>query len=108
MRPGPCLKEPAMTLSYFPPLLTSVFSALGKWLDRRTAARLPLLLAGVLFARGCRTATSWFRAGGTQDDFRPNYVLICAIGREAEAMSISVVLDVVCPLIKGNRFLATI
>ena len=39
-----------MTLSYFPPMLTSVFSSLAHWLDKRTAARLPLLLGGILFA----------------------------------------------------------
>ena len=59
-----------MTLSSLPPLLTSAFAALAVWLDKRTAARLPLLLAGVLFARGRRTVTSWFRAAGISDDYR--------------------------------------
>src|SRR5258708_7361882 len=92
-----------MTLSYFPPLLTSVFSALGHWLDKRTARRLPALLARVLFARGCRTVTSWFRAGGITDDFRQSYVAVCAIGRESEHLALTVVTDVVRPLLKGKR-----
>jgi hypothetical protein len=39
-------------------------------LDKRSAPRLALLLIGVLFARGRRTVTSWFRAAGITDEFR--------------------------------------
>src|SRR5947209_6466997 len=95
-------KEPAMPFSYLPPLLTSVFASLARWLDKRTAARLPLLLAGVLLARGCRTVTSWFRAAGITDDFRQSYVAVCAVGREADHMALSVVTDVVRPLLKSK------
>jgi hypothetical protein len=84
-------------------MLTSVFASLSHWLDKRTAARLPALLSGVLFARGCRTVTSWFRAAGISDDFRQSYVAVCAIGRESEHLAISVVTDVVRPLFKGKR-----
>jgi hypothetical protein len=94
-----------MKLSYFPPMLTSVFASLAHWLDKRTAARLPLLLAGLLFARGCRTVTSWFRAAGIDYDFRQNYVVVCAVGREIDHMGITIVTDVVRPLVKGQRFL---
>ena len=86
-----------MTLSYFPPLLTSAFASLAHWLDKRTAARLPLLLAGVLFARGRRTVTSWFRAAGIRDEFRQSYVTVCAVGRAADSMAVTVVVDVVRP-----------
>jgi DDE superfamily endonuclease len=98
-----CQEEPAMTLSYFPPLLTSVFASLAHWLDRRTAARLPLLLTGILFARGCRTVTSWFRAAAIRDDFRQSYVAVCAVGRAVDRMAITVVTDVVRPLVQGKR-----
>jgi DDE superfamily endonuclease len=92
-----------MTLSYLPPLVTSVFASLGHWLDKRTAARLPVLLTGILFARGCRTVTSWFRAAGIADDFRQSYVAVCAIGREVDHLAITIVIDVVRPLLKGKR-----
>ena len=59
-----------MPLSHLPPFLSHTFAAFAHWLDRRTAARLPLLLYGVLFASGRRTATSWFRAGGITVEFR--------------------------------------
>jgi hypothetical protein len=91
-----------MPFSYLPPFVTSVFSSLAHWLDKRTAARLPLLLAGILFARGCRTVTSWFRAASITDEFRPAYTTVCAVGRKTDSMAITVV-DVVEPLFKGKR-----
>jgi hypothetical protein len=93
-----------MSFSCLPPLLTRVFASLAHWLDKRTAARLPLLLAGVLFARGRRTVTSWFRAAGITDDFRQSYVAVCAVGRNVDRMAITVVNHVVHPLVKGKRF----
>jgi hypothetical protein len=94
-----------MTLSYFPPVLTSVFASLAHWLDKRTAARLPLLLAGVLFARNCRTVTSWFRAVGITDDFRQSYYAVSSIGRNVDHMAITVVVDVVRPVLNTKRLL---
>ena len=44
-----------MPFSHLPPLLTRAFLDLGHWLHKRSAARLPLLLCGILFARGRRT-----------------------------------------------------
>jgi hypothetical protein len=91
-----------MTFSCLPPALTSVFFSFAHWLDKRTAVRLPLVLAGILFARGCRTVTSWLRAGGIGEDFRQSYVTVCAVGRAVDSMAITA-LDVVEPLVKGNR-----
>src|SRR5437764_11178141 len=70
------VKEPARPFSHLPALLTSAFAALAHWLDRRSAARLPLLLVGLLFARGRHTVTSWFRAAGIADDYRPAYATV--------------------------------
>jgi hypothetical protein len=96
-----------MTFSYLPTCLTSVFSRLAHCLDKRTAARLPLVLTGILFARGRRTVTSWFRAGGIGTDFRQAYVTVCAVGREINTMAVTT-LDVVEPVVKGKRLLAGI
>ena len=38
-------------------------------LHARNRWRLPVLLAGILFANGRRTVTSWLRAAGVSDDF---------------------------------------
>ncbi len=94
-----------MPFSHLPPLLTSVFASLACWLDKRTATRLYLLLTGVLFGRGRRTVTSWFRAAGISDDFRQSYVAVCAVGRNVDSMAITVVIDVVRPVLKAKRLL---
>ena len=60
-----------MSFSHPTPWLSDVLDRFAAWLDRRTALRLPLLLLGALLASGRRTATSWFRAAGITDEFRP-------------------------------------
>lgn len=91
-----------MLLSHLPASLTSVFANLSRWLQKRSAARLPLLMVGILFATGRRTVTSWFRAGGVGEDFRPAYTTVCAVGRETDSMAVSV-LKAVEPLLGGGR-----
>src|SRR6187549_3989199 len=91
-----------MPLSHLPSLLTSVFLDLAHWLHRRSADRLPLLLFGILFAKGRRTVTSWFRAAGITDDFRQGYVTVCAVGRHTDDMAFCV-LRAVRPLLDTKR-----
>src|SRR3954447_7851883 len=89
-------------LSHLPAFLATAFADLAHWLDRRSAARVPLLLVGVLFARGRRTVTSWFRAAGITDDFRQSYVTVCSIGRHTDYMAFST-LRAVRPLLDTKR-----
>jgi hypothetical protein len=96
-----------MTLSHLPPFLTNAFLDLAHWLDKRSAARVPLLLLGILFASGRRTVTSWFRAAGIREQFRPAYVTVCAIGREAEHVAITTLLAVK-PLLGSKRLTVAI
>jgi uncharacterized membrane protein YbaN (DUF454 family) len=91
-----------MPFSYLPALLTTAFLDLAHWLQRRSAVRLPLLLCGILFARGRRTVTSWFRAGGIADDYRPAYTTVCAVGRQASHLAVTA-LYAVEPLLRGPR-----
>src|SRR5262245_25453456 len=78
-----------MALSHLPPLVGSFFLELAHWLDRRSAARVPALLLGMLLASGRRTVTSWFRAADIQEDWRQGYVTACAIARQVEHMAIT-------------------
>ena len=78
-----------MTFSHLPPWLSRVFGNFTSWLDRRTAARLPLLLVGILFASGRRTVTSWFRPVGITDDFRRAYHVVYAVGRHADDLALA-------------------
>jgi len=89
-------------------LLTSAFLGLAHWLDRRTAAHLPLLLSGLLFASGRRTVTSWFRACGITEEFRPAYTTVCAVGREVNHIAITVVQATRPPLLVSKRLTVAI
>jgi DDE superfamily endonuclease len=96
-----------MPFSHLPPLLTSAFADLAHWLQKRSAARLPLLLVGMLFATGRRTVTSWFRAAGISTDYRNGYTTVCAVGRQASHMALST-LHAVGPLLDRRRLLLAI
>src|SRR3954468_9341269 len=96
-----------MPFSHLPPFLTSVFAALAHWLQKRSAARLPTLLVGILLARGRRTVTSWFRAAGIAEDFRPAYTTVGAVGRASDSLAITLV-AVVRPLLKAPRLVVGI
>src|SRR5438132_714427 len=91
-----------MPFSHLPALLTRAFAALAHWLDRRSAARVPLLLVGLLFARRRRTVTAWFRAAGIAADYRPAYAAVCAVGRHTTDLALST-LHTVRPLLGPRR-----
>src|SRR5262245_56893256 len=76
-----------MPFSYLPALVSAWFAHLVGALDRRSAPRLLALFCGALFARGRRTVTSWFRAAGITDAFRPAYAALWAAGRRAEDLA---------------------
>src|SRR5262249_49538646 len=93
---------------HLPVCLSRWFADLAHWLDRRSAARLPLLLCGILFGTGRRTVTSWFRACGIAEEFRPAYTTVCAVGREVNHVAISVVQAVRPPLLVSRRLTVAI
>jgi len=77
-----------MALSHLPASVANAFYNLASWLDRRSAARLPVLLFGLLLASERRTVTSWFRGAGITAEFRQSYVTVCAVGRAAHSMAL--------------------
>jgi len=90
-----------MTSSH--PLLTPCqwFARLASALDRRSAPRLALLFLGAVLARGRRTVTSWIRAAGLSDQFRPCYTSVAAAGKKAGTIAAYLVLAVIKPLVSG-------
>src|SRR5207248_810612 len=100
-------EEPAVSLCHLPPQMNRAFTRLGAVLDRRSALRVPVLLLGILLASGRRTCTSWFRAAGITDDFRPAYNTLWAIGQRAPNVAITL-LPSLPPLLRGNRLWAAI
>ena len=100
-------KEPAVLFSRLPTVVSTFFLALASWLDGRTAARIPALLAGTLFAKGRRTVTSWFRPAGVTTDFRNAYAAVNSVGRECGSLAYHA-LNSVRPVLDEKRLLVAI
>ena len=90
-----------MTSSHPTPAPCQWFTRLAAALDRRSAPRLALLFLGAVLARGRRTVTSWIRAAGLSDQFRPCYTAVAAAGKKAGTVAARLVLTVVKPLVSG-------
>ncbi len=56
-------------------------------LHGRNRWRLPVLLSGILFARGRRTVTTWLRAAGISTDYADYYYFLAALGRKTESVA---------------------
>jgi DDE superfamily endonuclease len=77
------------------------FFRLASALDCRSAGRLVRLFLGAVLARGRRTVTSWIRAAGLGDEFRPCYTTVAAAGKRADGIAGPLAYAVVKPLV-GN------
>jgi len=60
---------------------------LAAGLHARNRWRLPVLLAGILFAHGRRTVTTWLRAAGVSDDYQDYYYFLAALGRKTKSVA---------------------
>ncbi len=64
---------------------------LAAGLHARNRWRLPVLLAGMLFASGRRTVTTWLRAAGVSDDFQDFYYFLTCVGRKSKSIATQLV-----------------
>lgn len=78
---------------------------LAAGLHARNRWRLPVILAGMLFAGGRRTVTTWLRASGVSDDFADYYYFLAALGRKTESVATQLVLLVLRHLPLPSRLL---
>jgi hypothetical protein len=60
---------------------------LASMLDERVAYKLQPLLAGLLFAIGRRTVSSWLRAGQLFKDYQEYYYFLGIVGRKAQSLA---------------------
>jgi len=81
---------------------------LAAGLDARNRWRLGVLLAGMLFARGRRTVTTWLRAAGVSDDFDDYYYFLAAVGSKSESVATRLVVLILQILPLPTRLLAVI
>jgi hypothetical protein len=81
---------------------------LAAGLHARHRWRLPVLLGGMLFARGRRTVTTWLRAAGIRDDFADYYYFLASLGRKSETVAWRLLVLVLRILPLPERLLAVI
>ena len=79
------------------------FSLLASALDPRSAPRLAKLFLGAVLARGRRTVTSWIRAAGLSDEYRPCYTTVAAAGQQSDLIAARLAQEVVKPLVAGTK-----
>jgi hypothetical protein len=80
---------------------------LATGLHGRCRWRLPLLLSGLLFAKGRRTVTTWLRAGGIHTDFADYYYFLAAVGKSTLAVA-EPLLVLALRLLPGQRVLLVV
>jgi hypothetical protein len=81
---------------------------LAAGLHARNRWRLPILLVGILFARGRRTVTTWLRAAGVSDDFQDYYYFLAALGRKTKSIATQLLILLLRTLPLPDRILAVI
>lgn len=71
--------------------LLSLVGSMVEMLDARTAFRLPIIMAGMMLSSDRRVASSWFVAGGVQDDWDRFYDCLISIGRQTQSLALPLV-----------------
>ena len=94
-----------MVIWKLPAELAQWVAALSQPLHRRHAWRLLPLLAGLLFAQGRRTVTSWLRAAGIGKGFQRSYYFLGSLGRQTEWLASLLLRLVASRLPLGDRIL---
>ena len=77
-------------------------------LNSRTRWRLPVVLLGLLFARGRRTVTSWLRAQGIAADYDDYFYFLASLGRKIEPVATGLFQLLLAQLPVGDRVLLAI
>jgi DDE superfamily endonuclease len=81
---------------------------LAAGLHARHRWRLPVLLSGILFARGRRTVTTWLRAAGISTDFADYYYFLASLGGKSESVASRLLVLLLRILPLPQRLLAVI
>jgi hypothetical protein len=81
---------------------------LAAGLHARNRWRLPVLLAGILFAQGRRTVTTWLRAAGVSDDYQDYYYFLAALGHKTKPVATQLLVLLLRVLPLPDRLLAVI
>lgn len=71
-------------------------------LHQRSAWRMSIIFAGVVFAKGRKTITSWFRATGITERYKAFYYFVGSIGQKTEIIA-TVLFEVMIKLVYKNQ-----
>ena len=88
--------------------LSSWIAILALVLDARQRDSFPKILAGLLFARGRRTVTSWLRAAGIRKGYDEYYYFLGSLGRKSKEVGGALLQRIVKQLPLGDRLLFAI
>jgi DDE superfamily endonuclease len=91
-----------------PTQLVGLITQLSSVLHGRLAWRLLPVFTGLLFARGRRTAASWWRAAGVGRDFRKYYYFLGSLGRKVEWVAGLLLSRLIAVIAPGERLLFAI
>jgi len=79
--------EPMFNKWIFPDSWHIWIASLGQLLHQRSSWRLAAIFVGIIFAKGRKTITSWFRAAGISQRYQSFYYFIGSIGRKTEIVA---------------------
>jgi hypothetical protein len=97
-----------MAMQKYPVEWSEWIAWLAMGLHGRCRWRLPILIYGILFARGRRTVASWLRAAGVGADFQSYYYFVSCVGRKTNLITARLLLLVLAKLPSGRRLLLAI
>jgi len=83
-------------------VMQAMVSVLQSVMDRRVAFRFAIIVSGMFLATGRRTASSWFVAGGVQDDWDRYYDNLISVGRTSTKLATALLGLIVQKLVPGD------
>ena len=101
MAGSPCRWECPEQWSEWSEWLAAGMHARNRW-------RLPVLMMGMLLARGRRTVTSWLRGAGISDDYQDYYYFLTSVGCNSKKIASQLVVLVLRRLSLPERVLVVI
>jgi hypothetical protein len=71
-------------------------------LHQRSAWRMSIIIAGIIFAKGRKTITSWFRAAGITERYKAFYYFVGLIGQKTQIIA-TVLFEIMIKLAYKNQ-----
>jgi len=71
-------------------------------LHQRSAWRMSIIIAGIIFAKGRKTITSWFRAAGITERYKAFYYFVGSIGQKTQIIA-TVLFEIMIKLVYKNQ-----